>query len=104
MREEDTMRWYGIRRAEIKPEHRAMFEQYGVNTTQVLLATNGWFRVPANVAFGGMLYANAVQDPLLAWLTEQYDRAERKETWSITMEAAITAFVLAELVLAIFRS
>jgi hypothetical protein len=30
------------------------------------------------------------------WLTEQYDRAERKETWSITMEAAITVFVIIE--------
>gem|GEM_PF-2045161 len=37
--------------------------------------------------------AKSVRDSLLAWLTEQYDREERKETWHITMEAAIALFV-----------
>jgi hypothetical protein len=31
-------------------------------------------------------------------VTEQYDRAERKETWSLTVEVAITAFVFAVLI------
>ena len=35
------------------------------------------------------------------WLTEQYDRTERHETWSITMEAAITLFVAVELIIAV---
>jgi len=35
---------------------------------------------------------------LLPWLTEQYDRAERKETWNLTMEAAITLLVGIEVV------
>jgi hypothetical protein len=38
---------------------------------------------------------------MLLWLKEQYDREERKETWLITMEAAITIFVAAELVMSI---
>jgi hypothetical protein len=37
--------------------------------------------------------AKSVRDSLLAWLTEQHDREERKETWHITMEAAIALFV-----------
>lgn len=37
----------------------------------------------------------------MAWLTEQYDRAERKETWSITMEAAIVVLIVVEIVLSI---
>jgi len=37
--------------------------------------------------------AREALDSLLPWLTEQYDRAERKETWSPSMEFAITVFV-----------
>lgn len=43
------------------------------------------------------------EEPLILWLTEQYDRAERKETWSLTMDAAITAFVAIEVVPSIVR-
>jgi hypothetical protein len=43
----------------------------------------------------------SVRDSLLPWLTEQYDRAERKETWSITMEVVITAFIAVELLISI---
>jgi hypothetical protein len=41
------------------------------------------------------------RDTAAEWLTEQYDRAERRETWSITMEAAITVFVAFELMFSI---
>jgi len=37
------------------------------------------------------------------WLTEQYDRAERKETWSLTLEAAITVFVAFELAISVMN-
>ncbi len=43
-----------------------------------------------------------MREQLLIWLKEQYDRAERRETWLITMEVAITIFVGAELVMSIF--
>jgi hypothetical protein len=33
---------------------------------------------------------------LLAWLTEQYDRTERKETWGLTLEVVITVFIAVE--------
>jgi len=35
------------------------------------------------------------------WLREQYDRAEKKETWLITMEIAITLFVFFELIVSV---
>ncbi len=50
---------------------------------------------------GRNVKADDVIDSLLPWLTEQYDRAERKETWLITMEVAITIFVAAELILSV---
>ncbi len=50
------------------------------------------------------LYENAQYRMAAAeWLTEQYDRAERRETWSITMEAAITVFVLVELIFSLLN-
>jgi len=45
--------------------------------------------------------ANQVRNGLLHWLTEQYDRAERKETWTLTMEAAIIVLIVVEIILAI---
>jgi hypothetical protein len=39
----------------------------------------------------------------LPWMTEQYDRAERKETWGLFMEIAITIFVAIEAVLAVWQ-
>lgn len=40
-----------------------------------------------------------VRDSELGWLTERYDREERKETWQIAMEGAVTILVAAELVM-----
>lgn len=91
------MRWFRIRKAEIDPELRETFERYGTVTMQTLLATNA-----TSYRHKGMLATVELYlKPLLAWLTEQYDRAERKETWSLSMEVAITIFVAAELVLLI---
>ena len=92
------MRWFHIRKAEIDFELRETFEQHGVATMQAILATTNYFQHK-----GQSLMAQNVLPDLLPWLTEQYDRAERKETWSLTMEAAITVFVVAEVLLAIFR-
>ena len=95
--EEDIMRWFHIREASIDPELRETFERYGTITMQVLVATNStFFRHKGNLAT-----VQQVEQPLLSWLTEQYDRAERKEAWSITMEAAITLLVLAELLISL---
>jgi len=61
----------------------------------VLATTNSFLHGDRHVS------VTEVLDALLPWLTEQYDRAERKETWSMTMEAAITVFVASELLISL---
>jgi hypothetical protein len=92
------MRWTHVRKADIDPELRKTFEHYGVVTMQMILATTNYFQ-----HLDKQLMAQNVRPDLLPWLTEQYDRAERKETWSLTMEAAITVFVAIEIVPLIIR-
>lgn len=92
------MRWFRIRRAEIDPDLRKTFERYGVVGMQVSLGDMNHF-----VHLGQPVKGDAALGSLLPWLTEQYDRAERKETWSITMEVAITIFVAAELLLSLLK-
>jgi len=92
------MRLFSIRRAQIDPELRTTFEQHGITTMQMLLATGDFFRHK-----GQAFLVRDAEASLLPWLTEQYDRAERKEHWTLLMEAAITLFVAAELFLTLFR-
>ena len=92
------MRWLRIRKAQIDPDLRETFERYGIVGMQVALSVTNYI-----VHKGEHVLAEKVVDSLLPWLTEQYDRAERKETWSITMEVAITIFVAAELLLSLGR-
>jgi hypothetical protein len=92
------MRWFRIRTANIDSELRETFERYGTVTMQMLLATN----TTTYRHKGSVTTVEQYLNPLLAWLTEQYDKADRKETWHLTMEAAITIFVIIE-ALAIFR-
>ena len=90
------MRWFRIRKAGIDRQLRETFERYGVPTMQAMAATTNYFQHK-----GQDVCVRDVLDSLLPWLTEQYDRTERKETWSHTMEIGITLIVLAELVLSI---
>jgi len=85
------MRWF-YHKAQIDPELRKTFEQYGVGTMQMLLSTTNYFQHK-----GQDIMAQQVRTDLLPWLTEQYNRAETKETWSMTMEFLITVFVLIEI-------
>ena len=80
------------RKAKIDPELRETFEQHGVGTMQMLLATTNYFQHK-----GENIMAQNVRSDLLPRLTEQYDRAETKETWLMTMEFLITIFVLIEI-------
>jgi len=88
------MRWLGVRRAKIDPVLRQTFEQHGIGTMQTLLAAQDRVFVHQ----GQRIDTNSVRDSLLPWLTEQYNRAERKETWNLTMEAAITLLVGIEVI------
>ena len=83
------MRWFTIRRAKIDPELRKTFERHGAAIMQAMLANpHSSFRYR-----GGQQSVQNYQDELLPWLTEEYDKADRKQTWSMTMEIAITLFV-----------
>ncbi len=65
---------------------------------QILLALGDYFRHK-----GQPLLVRDAEESLLPWLTEQYDRTERKEHWTLLMEAAIALFVAVELFLSLFR-
>ena len=90
------MRWFRIRKAKIDHELRTALEQYGVSVMQQVLSVGGNFRHK-----GQAIWVEAVREPVLSWLTERYDRDERKEIWLITMEAAVTVLVAAELLMSI---
>jgi hypothetical protein len=72
------MRWFKVRNADIPAGLRTNFEQYGVGGVQSWQTRKQY----ASEDPEGKIRAAA-----LAWLTEQFDLAERKETWSLTMEA-----------------
>ena len=90
------MRWFRIRRANIPPLVRTTFEYYGSTILALYITNNALFNLPE---LWSIYQKMETRRYFLDWLTEQYDRAERKETWSITMEGAITIFVAAELIL-----
>lgn len=87
------MRWVRIRKAHIDSKLRETFEQHGVGTMQQFLVS------PDRDFLHQTRTINTYQcrTDLLAWLTEQYDLAERKETWNLTMEAAIVVLIVVEL-------
>jgi hypothetical protein len=88
------MRWK-IRKANIGTELRTSLEQHGAPVVRQIVADN---MSSARAVF----YGGWDKRETLAWLTEQNDREERKETWSLTMEAAITIFVFTEIILTLF--
>ncbi|MGA2201283.1 MAG: hypothetical protein ABSG40_04905 [Terriglobales bacterium] len=90
------MRWFCTRKANIDPDLRDTFERYGVVGMQVTLASTNAF-----LHKGKIVMAADVSGDILPWLTEQFDRAERKETWLMTMEIAITLLVAAEVFMSI---
>lgn len=38
------------------------------------------------------------REPLLAWLTEEYDKKDRRDNWLLLLEIAITVLVAIEVV------
>ena len=93
------MRWFTIRKAKIEHDLREAFEQYGMNVMQLNLALGHYIEHK-----GKVIRIGDVLVPLSQWLTEQYDKAERKETWSLAMEVAIVILVAAELLFSIGRA
>lgn len=97
------MRWIPPKKAAIKDEFRKAFAQHGTLTMQMFLSTTNYFHYRDKDGKDQKAMAQDVLSDLLPWLTEQYERAEVKETWSLTMEAAITVFVAIEVVPLIVR-
>lgn len=97
------MRWIRPKKATIDAALRRTFEQHGTLTMQMFLSTTNYFHHRDKDGKDQRLMAQNVLSDLLPWLTEQYERAEVKETWSLTMEAAITVFVAIEVVPLIVR-
>jgi hypothetical protein len=93
------MRWLQIREAKIDPELRKTFDRYGVSSLQILLSTN-------TTAFrhqGSIYSVGKFETELLDWLTEKSDETERRETWSLSMEVAITVLVGIEVLPTVVR-
>jgi hypothetical protein len=94
------MRWLFIRKANIPEQERNTFERFGVPVVGFALASSFHTAAPElHLVYDNPETRNHAAD----WLTEQYDRAERKESWLITMEVAITLFVALELLLSILN-
>jgi len=93
------VRWFSIRKASIQPRYRQHFEELGVEIVRA------YFTQPNGVIVweddGGRWTVGALHEPMQFWLREQYDSAERKDTWLMTMEIAITILVAAELVMSV---
>jgi hypothetical protein len=87
------IRWFRIRPAQIENEYRELFEERGVDTMRAYIGLSYSIRKPD----GTLITERDVRPRLLPWLLEQYDKAERKETWSLTMEFAIVVLVAVEL-------
>src|SRR5258708_39957697 len=89
------MRWLKIRKAKIHDALRADLERKGLALIQQWVVAGKIFQYKK--APSG-LPEYAADYEVADWLTEQYDKTERRETWSLTMEVALTVFVLGELV------
>jgi len=90
------MRWLRVRTAQITPEHRELFERYGVMGAHPLL-------VSGTITYKGKeIHTDSFTEPILDWLTERFDVAERKDTWLFAMEVAIVIFVALEVWLTLF--
>ena len=87
---------FRLRKASIDPELRLTLERLGQGCMQQVLASTNQFRHN-----GQDIPVRDRYDEVASWLTEEHDRVERKETWSLAMEMAITVFVALELIFAV---
>ena len=94
------MRWFQVRKADINQYYRDHFEELGVEIVRAYFTQPIGTLVWTDSKEGHFTVRN-LHEFMQPWLREQYDRAERKETWSMTMELAITVLVAAELSMSI---
>ena len=92
------MRWRPPQKAQIDQDLRKTFERYGTVTMQVVLGSTNLFHHE-----GADRDVRKYLDPLLAWLTEEYESADFRHTWTTTMEFLITVFVGFELLIDVLK-
>ena len=98
------MIWFRIRRASIPDEERQTFERFGAAIISgILYAGSGGEERRLTEPQQAVLFGDQSREHAAEWLTEQYDRAERRESWLISMEATITLLVAAELLFSILN-
>jgi hypothetical protein len=96
------MIWFRIRKALLPNNERSLLERFSPTVISAILY--GGYSGPVTTEPMRSLYENSeFRTHAAEWLTEQYDREERKETWSITMEVAITLLVAVELLFSVLN-
>lgn len=98
------MRLFCIRKAKHIPDDtRKTFERVGAPVVGAVLG-GGLSPGPGAPEELRFVYTSYVEGKhAVDWLTEQYDRAERWETWSLIMEIAITVFIFFELLFSVLK-
>jgi hypothetical protein len=92
---------FRIRKGRIPESDRQLFERCGNRVLESLLASG--FTPPVGTELQRVYASTQKLGYAADWLTEQYDRAERWENWSLLMEIAITVFVLIEVVFSVLN-
>jgi len=97
------MRWFSIRNAKISSDMKDAFDQAGPSTIQQLMFSGMISTANLPPVLQQLWQQSKEREAAFKWLTEMADRADRRETWNLTMEAAITVFVLLSLVVEIWN-
>ncbi len=95
------MRWIRIRKADIDQQYRQMFEVLGVEIVRAYFPQGIGVPVYQN-SKGETWTVGNLREFMKPWLREQYDIQERRESWNLAMEVAITVFVALELALSLY--
>jgi len=91
-----------IRKAkELEKQLRDSFEKYGMECMRIILATTNHGSTTTFKHQGNEVRASNYVDSILSWLTEEYDKKDRKDNWLLVMEIAITIFVFVEMIISI---
>jgi hypothetical protein len=92
------MRWIPPRKSDVR--NRDLYETYGIAVIQRMLADGSFIDMENGTRFK----PDREPSDVTKWLKEKNDWTETKETWSFTMEIAITVFVAVEAVPIIYRA
>jgi hypothetical protein len=93
--------WTRVNRADISGALRAELEQYGEVVVAQILARPYTHAADQTAGVPMWVRTNKERKPVLAWLREQHNRAERKRDISETMELAILVLVGLEVIFSV---